>query len=123
MKRRRERYCTNVPKKKATATERKIPKMTDNAFSVFRDVYKRQVYDCLCCKGTGTLARIPAGREVHTRKIEHHVVFYCSSRVSATPASIVIEQPTPGAFLVCFARYSRQNSLMSLSVYNEDNGT
>ena len=35
MKRRRERYCTNVPKKKATATERKIPKMTDNAFSVF----------------------------------------------------------------------------------------
>ena len=37
----------------------------------------RSVYDCLCCKGTGTLARIPAGREVHTRKIEHHVVFYC----------------------------------------------
>mgnify|MGYP000702321470 CR=1 FL=1 len=29
------------------------------------------------CKSAGTLAGISAGREIHTRKIEHHVVFYC----------------------------------------------
>ena len=37
----------------------------------------RSVYDSFCCKSAGTLAGISAGREIHTRKIEHHVVFYC----------------------------------------------
>ena len=31
----REIYCTKAPKKKAIATERKIPKIPDRAFSVF----------------------------------------------------------------------------------------
>jgi hypothetical protein len=40
MKMSRVRNCTTVPKKKATATERKMPMMTERAFSVLRSVAK-----------------------------------------------------------------------------------
>ena len=35
-----EMNCTTVPKKKAIATERKIPRITDRAFSVLRSSLK-----------------------------------------------------------------------------------